>query len=143
VNTEFDGCLKRHRIKEFSRGTALVGKELKTAEQDFLEAKESFTREKYKWSTVQVYYAMFHCARALLYEKNYREQSHYCLIVAVRALYVDKKLLSHSLIESLQRAKTLRENADYYDNWSKDAAKSILESAEEFLTAAKKILTNK
>ncbi|MCK4233738.1 hypothetical protein KAX75_04865 [candidate division WOR-3 bacterium] len=31
--------------------------------------------------------------RALLYAKNYRERSHYCLIVAMRTLYVEKKLL--------------------------------------------------
>jgi len=54
---------------------------------------------------------MFHSARALLYARDYREKSHYCLIVALRHLYVDKKLLPASIVESLNRAKTLRENA--------------------------------
>ncbi len=134
MNSEFQGCLKRKKIQDFSRGKSLVEKELKTAEQDLLSAKTSFGNKNYKWTTVQSYYAMFHCARALLYSKNYREKSHHCLIIALRALYVDKNLLSHNLVESLQKAKMLRENADYYDDWSESSAKSLLKSAEDFLS---------
>jgi len=36
--------------------------------------------------------SMFHSTRALLFAKNYREHSHYCLIVAMRALYVETRL---------------------------------------------------
>ena len=115
MSAEFQECLKKGRIKKFSRGRALVGKELGTAEQDLTDARDSFRLKKYKWSTIQAYYSMFHSARALLYARDYREKSHYCLIVALRHLYVDKKLLPASIVESLNRAKTLRENADYYD----------------------------
>lgn len=76
---------------------------------------------------------MFHSARALLYARNYRERSHHCLIVAIRALYVEEKLLPLHLIEGLQKAKTLRESADYYDQWSKTGVETILKVAEEFL----------
>ncbi len=82
----FKECLKRGRIKEFSQGKALVNKELQTAERDLLDGKEGFEREKYKWSTIQNYYAMFHSARVLLYATNYREKSHHCLIIALRHL---------------------------------------------------------
>ena len=85
----FKECLKKGRIKEFSQGKDLVQKELKTAEKDLLDGKEGFERKKYKWTTIQSYYAMFHSARALLYAKNYREKSHHCLIIALRHLYVD------------------------------------------------------
>ena len=141
MNADFKECLRRKRIWEFSRGKSLAEKEIKTAEKDLNDGKEGLQREKYKWSTVQSYYAMFHSARALLYIKNYRERSHYCLIVALRALYTDKKLLSNTLVESLQRAKTLRENADYYDEWSKEVAESLLKSAEKFLTATRKLIS--
>lgn len=143
MSAEFQECLRKGKIQEFSRGKSLVEKELITAEKDLIDAKDSLEREKYKWATIQFYYSIFHSARALLYTKNYRERSHYCLIIALRALYVDKKLLSASLVEGLQRAKTLRENADYYDEWSKDAAESLLKVAEEFLTEAKEIIKNK
>lgn len=140
MNPEFEGCLKREKIKEFSQGKFLINKEIKTAESDFIEAKESFNRNKYKWSTVQSYYSMFHLARALLYNKNYREKSHYCLIVALKALYVESKQLPLSLLEILQRAKELREDADYYNEWSEITAKEILTKAEEFLKKTNEII---
>lgn len=143
MNADFEECLRRRRIWEFSRGKSLVAKELKTAEKDLGDGKEGLEREKYKWSTVQAYYSMFHSARALLYAKNYREKSHYCLIAALRALYVDKKLLPQSLIEALQNGKRLREQADYYDDWSKEGAESLLNAAKQFLSISKTLLHEK
>ncbi len=140
MNPEFEKCLKRGKIRVFSRGKALVDKEIRTARSDLEEAQESFRRVKYKWSTVQSYYSMFHSARALVYNKNYRERSHYCLIVALKALYVQTKQLSFSLVEALQKGKTLREQGDYYGDFSKTTAYELLESTEEFLNKASEIL---
>ena len=41
--------------------------------------------------------------------------SHYCLVVAMRALCIKTRLLPGSLIEALGKGKRLREDADYYD----------------------------
>jgi uncharacterized protein (UPF0332 family) len=136
----FEECLKRGKIKEFSQGKSLLTKEIKTAEKDLLDGKEGFEREKYKWTTIQSYYAMFHAARALLYNKNYREKSHYCLIIALRHLYVENGQLSFHFIEILQKGKALREDADYYDDWSKVGASEMLKFAEEFLNKVKEII---
>ena len=75
---------------------------------------------------IQSYYAMFHTARALLYAKNYREKSHFGLIIAIRHLYVETGELSVYFIEALQKGKDLREDADYYDDWSKIGAEEML-----------------
>lgn len=141
MSLEFEDCLKRGKIKEFSQGRSLSGKELKTAENDLRESQESYKDEKYKWATIQAYYSMFHSARALLYNRNYKEKSHYCLIIALRVLYVETRHLSVSFIEVLQRAKELRENADYYDEWSKISAQELVTKAAEFLEEAKKIIS--
>lgn len=101
----FEQCLARGKIKEFSQEKALVQKELQTAEKDLLDGREGFERGKYKWTTIQSYYVMFHSARALLYNKNYRERSHYCLIVALRHLYVSTGKLPGYFIESLQKGR--------------------------------------
>jgi len=140
MNPEFEKCLKRGKIRVFSRGKALVGKELAVAQSDLEEAQESFKRGKYKWATIQCYYSMFHSARALIYNKNYRERSHHCLIVALRALYVETKQLSFTFVEALQKAKTLREQADYYGEFSKITAEELLKDAKEFLGKASEIL---
>ncbi|MGB2844490.1 MAG: HEPN domain-containing protein [Candidatus Aminicenantaceae bacterium] len=140
MNSEFKDCLKKQKIKEFSRGKALVNKELKTAEEDLKTSKQSFNSKNYKWTTIQCYYSMFHSARALLYQKNYRERSPYCLIVALRVFYEEKGHLSVNLIEGFQKAKSLRENADYYDQWSKAGAEPLLDLAEKFLNSSIKLL---
>jgi uncharacterized protein (UPF0332 family) len=90
VNQEFEQCLQNKRIVSFARGRRLVKKELAVAGSDLAEAKVGYKNEHYKWSTIQGYYAMFHAARALVYSRGYREKSHYCLAVAVRALFVDE-----------------------------------------------------
>lgn len=140
MNPEFKDCLKKQKIKKFSRGKALVNKELKTAEDDLKTAKESFNNENYKWTTIQCYYSMFHSARALLYSKNYRERSHYCLTVALRVFYGEMGFLSIDLIEGFQKAKTLRENADCYDQWSKLGAEALLDIAKKFLNVSTKLI---
>ena len=139
MNLEFEKCLKRDKIKEFPRGKALAAKDLETAQEDLEVAEESFNNKNYKWSTVQSYYSMFHSARALLYAKNYRERSHYCLIVALRALYVEARLLPDSLIEALRKGKRLREDADYYNRWSEEGAKFALKVAKDFLKKAQEL----
>lgn len=136
----FEQCLEKGKIKEFSQGKALVQKELQTAEKDLLDGKEGFARGKYKWTTIQSYYVMFHSARALLYNKNYREKSHYCLSIALRHLYVDTGKLPGYFIESLQKGKALREDADYYDDWSQAGSEETLKLAEEFLNKAKETI---
>lgn len=136
----FEQCLKSGKIKEFSQGKALVKKELQTAGQDLIDGKEGFERKKYKWTTIQSYYVMFHAARALLYAKNYREKSHYCLIIALRHFYVETGKLPVYFIEALEKGKALREDADYYDDWSQIGAEQALNLAEEFLNKVKELV---
>jgi len=137
---EFQKCLENKKIKPFPKGKTLISKELEIAKEDWKTAKESLTRKNYKWSTIQSYYSMFHAARALLYNQGYRERSHYCLVVGIRELYVNKNLLSYTLLEALQLGKTLRENADYYAEFSQTGAKDMLDKAREFLEKADEIL---
>ena len=137
---EFENCIKRNKIREFSEGINLYPKECEAAAQDLKEARDSFSREQYKWSTIQSYYAMFHTARALLYKKRYREKSHYCLIIALKELYVSEGLIPVQFVEALVQGKNLRENADYYDDWSETSAKEMLDKAGDFLKRAKEIL---
>ena len=140
TNVDFNECLKRNKLTKFSKAKSFVLKEINSAKSDLETAIDSFKRENYKWATVQAYYAMFHTARALLYSKGYREKSHYCLIIALKALFVAERLLDTRLIEALQTAKTLRENADYDSDFSESSAETLVEKAQEFLEKAQEIL---
>ena len=133
TDPEFSECVKKNKLRVFPQGASLTHKELKTARQDYEDAVSSLTAGKFKWATIQSYYSMFHCARSLLYRSLYREKSHYCLITAIKSLYVDKGLIPAKYVEGLQRGKSLRENADYYDEWSETSAKHIIELASQFI----------
>lgn len=132
--------MERGKIKDFPQAKKLVSKELRLAKEDLRTAQESFEKKDYKWSTIQAYYSMFHTGRALIYKKGYREKSHFCLIEALKSLYVSEHILSSEFLEALQLGKTLRENADYYGDFDESGTESMLSSAEEFLAEAKKIL---
>ena len=56
---------------------------------------------------------MFHAARALLYWQGFREKSHYCLGISLRALFVETGKLSVEFLEAFNNAMLLRESADY------------------------------
>ena len=96
-----------------------------------------------KWATIQAYYSMFHSARALLYVKSLREHSHYCLVVSIKTLYVEPKVIPGHIVEGFQEAKNLREDADYYHRWSQAGCEKLLKIAEEFLEIAKKTVSLK
>jgi len=136
----FEDCLKTEKIKKFSRGKSLAPKEIRLAEEDLRIAQKSFKDENYRWCVIQTYYSMFHSARALLYFENYREHSHYCLIQAIKELYVKSGKLEVSFLEALIEAKNLREAADYYGEYSDTNAKKFLDKAENFIERVKEIL---
>jgi uncharacterized protein (UPF0332 family) len=140
VNQEFKQCLENKKIIPFARGKNLVKKELSIAKSDLLDAKAGYENQRYKWSTIQAYYAMFHAARALVYSQGYREKSHYCLAVALRALFVDEGTMDAPLVRDFLNAMNLREAADYEAEFSQSGAKAVIASAEKFIEKAIAIL---
>jgi uncharacterized protein (UPF0332 family) len=140
MSIEYDDCLKRGKIKPFSRCKYIAASELKSARADLERAKKTAGHGDIKWATVQLYYSMFHKARALLYGKNLREHSHYCLIEALRVLYVEKGQIPLTYAEALEEAKALREDADCYNRWSTEAYENMLNKADAFLSMSEDII---
>lgn len=141
MNQEFKQCLESKKIIPFTRGKNLIKKELSVAKSDLSDAKAGYENERYKWSTIQAYYAMFHAARALVYSQGYREKSHYCLAVALRALFVDGGTMDAQLVRDFLNAMSLRETADYEAEFSQSGAKAVITSAEKFIEKAVTILS--
>ncbi len=137
----FRDCLTRSKIKKFSRGKSLAPKEIRLAEEDLKIAQKSLQDRNYRWCIIQIYYSMFHSARTLLYFQNYKEHSHYCLIQAIKELYVKENKISIFFLEALIEAKNLREAADYYGEYSEENAKKLLKRAEEFIEKTKEIVS--
>jgi uncharacterized protein (UPF0332 family) len=140
VNIEFKQCLESKKIIPFARGKSLIQKELSIARSDLSDAKAGYENKRYKWSTIQGYYAMFHAARAFIYSRSYREKSHYCLAVALRALFVDEGKMDAQPVRDFLNAMNLREAADYEAEFSQSGAKAVIASAEKFIEKAIAIL---
>jgi len=136
ANRAFKECLNKRKIIPFPRARRLANKELIAAEEDLAEARDRFVHGKYKYATINAYYAIFHAARALLYSKDYRERSHYCLAVALGVLFVDEGLLKGRYVRMFQDIMALREDADYSGSFSKDGASMSISNAEEFIGVA-------
>ena len=143
MNQDFKKCLESGKITSFPKGEDLVGKELSIARSDLKDAIAGYESQRYKWSTIQAYYAMFHAARALILSLGYREKSHYCLSVALRALFVEGGKLDAQSGRDFLNAIHLREAADYEAEFSMDGAKAVIVSAERFIGKAMEILGSK
>jgi uncharacterized protein (UPF0332 family) len=83
---------------------------------------------------------MFHAARALLYSSGYRERSHRALITALRELFVKTGKLEEEMLDELENAMSLREEADYGLVFSEESAKEVIRNAGEFINTVRKIL---
>jgi uncharacterized protein (UPF0332 family) len=141
MNQAFKDCIEKKRIFEFPEAKKLVNKELSIAFDDLNEAKDRFKNGKYKYAIINAYYATFHSARALLYSKGYRERSHYCLYVAIDALFVRAGLSEKRFARILKDGMSLREDADYGGEFSKEGAALIISNAEEFIKKSEELLS--
>ncbi len=97
-------ALEKKKIISFPVGPKLISKELEAAKEDLFDAKDLFSRERFKSATTLAYYAIFHTARALLYKKRYREKSHIQLAFAIKAFYVDEGLLPQKYYDNFIQA---------------------------------------
>jgi uncharacterized protein (UPF0332 family) len=140
INLDYEECIKKGKIRPFSRGKSLTRREIDSAASDLKRAKKTYMDGDYKWATIQLYYSMFHSARALLYSRNLREHSHFCLVTAIRTLFVETEEFPSELLKGFKEAKSLREDADYYGRWSRKGCQRLLETAHRFLDQAKKLV---
>jgi len=138
LSPELKKLLEERKLTRIRKDRKLVLKEIAAARSDMKDAKESLERKKFKWATIQGYYSMFHSARALLFERSYREKGHYALMVAIRELYPDD--IEHSLIREFEHGMYQREEADYGLKFSEGGALDVIETAEKLFKRAKAIL---
>lgn len=140
VSREFRKAVEKKRIQKFAKAKSLVAKEIAAAQDDLSEARDRLKHDKHKYATITAYYSMFHAARALIYNKGYREKSHYYLLVALEALFVEKGLIDEELVKDFRTAMMLREGADYHGEFSREGAEASITSADNFLGKVREIL---
>lgn len=130
--SEFDDCLKRRGLARFNGGPDAVTRKLEAATEDISDARVMLEHAQWKRLTVTSYYAMFHAARALVMDAGYVEKSHFCLAVAFREIAGDSAE-GRQLALGLERARVLRENADYRSDFDEAGARAALTVAQRFV----------
>lgn len=65
VSPELQRLLAERKLMRASISKGMILKELEAARNDLRDSKDSLDRRKFKWTTIQAYYSMFHSARAL------------------------------------------------------------------------------
>ena len=83
---------------------------------------------------------MFHCIKALIFKKGYREKSHYCLLVAFKELYVKTGEMDKEFADNFEICMDIRQEADYGLSYKDKNAKIAVEDAEKLIKAAEIIL---
>ena len=137
--SEFEQCLKRRGLVRFESASDVVAREIASANEDLDDAALLLEHGRWKRLTITAYYAMFHAARALVFQAGYAEKSHYCLAVAFRELFADETE-GRELAMGLERARSLRENADYLAEHDEAAARAALAVARRFVRFAEQRL---
>ena len=108
--------------------------------EEAISASTSRRHGNDKWASIQAYYSMFHCTKALVLTKGFREKGHACLIVALRELYVGTGEMDRGLADDLEMVMDLRLEADYGLVHSADGARLAIEMAKGMLKATKDLL---
>ena len=129
---DFERCIKERRLVAIKISKEMIQKELESAEYDLERARNSLEEEDFKWAAVQSYYSMFHAAKALVLKRGYREKSHFCLIIALRELYVKQNRLYAEMVENLELCMSLRHEADYGLTYRQESAETAIKYAETF-----------
>jgi uncharacterized protein (UPF0332 family) len=64
----------------------------------------------------------------LLFKSGYREESHSAMKITFKSLYIETGILSGDTYNTLERGMSLRELADYKENYSQKGAEYLIQS---------------
>ena len=135
----FEECIKKGLIKKEPEAESWVKKEIKIAERFLKSARRTMEIEEYNVVELAAYLAAFHAARALLYAKGFKERSHICLGIAIKALYDDEMLRDY--MNTFDRIREMRHGIQYLGREpSKEECELVLSFASELIKLAKRIL---
>lgn len=133
---EFETCLERGALVKVTYPTEIAcSHELQIAQEDLGTAQVLLEHVLYRNTISTAYFAMFHAARALVLSRGYSETDHRCLAVAFEHFYGGSSK-GQELAHAFDRARGLREQADYTGVASKKDALDSVRVAVRFVESA-------
>ena len=108
------------------------------AKEILIEAEDALRQNHFGMSVNRSYYAMFTSARALLALKELDSSKHSGVISLFNQYIVKTGLFAEELSKFLQKAKRIREDADYGDfvKITQEDAESQIDHARKFVAEA-------
>jgi len=135
-----EDCFKFRLLRKIKPDKEKSKKSLEISENRIKEAKTALNLKIFNFVILESYMAMFHAARALLYNEGIQEKSHYAISIYLKEKYSNK--IPIPVINLLDIHRVERHEAIYgleYKPENKDA-ELALKDAEIFIAEIKKLL---
>ncbi|MBU2561870.1 MAG: HEPN domain-containing protein [Nanoarchaeota archaeon] len=113
---------------------------IKVAESKLEESERSLAAHLYESAVVFAYMAMFHAARAILFQDGYTEKSHFAIAVYLQEKHPAK--LGLDLINKFNTQRVMRHEGLYGldTDFKKEDAELAIKDAKEFLKKIKELI---
>ncbi len=139
----FKDCLSKGLIKKDKSAIGRVKKSLEIAERFLISAKKNLEIKEFEMSEIASYNSIFHSARSLLFNNEYTERSHFCVILALKELYKNNYELIE-LLNTFDKIRISRHNIQYGGILIDiEEAEFVYDFAKQFLDKTKKMLKEK
>lgn len=114
---------------------------LERAEKALKSAKLLQENGELEDAASRAYYAMFHAARAILFNKGISAKTHRGTISIFGEKIVKQRILSEEYADMLRKAFDLRQKSDYelYTELNAETVKEAIKNAEKFIKKAKEL----
>jgi uncharacterized protein (UPF0332 family) len=132
----FDACKKSGNLARVTVDPAIIGTELREAENDLEIAGNSFKDDNDKWAVKQSHRSMLHAFRALILMKGYEAKGVDCLKYAMDELYVKGKVFSSSILEDFEYGREIAKGNDCLCVYDRNDIEEILASTRVLIEKA-------
>ena len=133
-------CKKRGKIISNPDVIKRIEKEKEIGNHFFKSAQKVITIQEYDLTILASYNSCFHFIRALLYQKEYTEKSHFCLIQAVKEFYKEDLELQN-MLSFFNQIRSSRHEIQYRGTYSdKEECKQVLDFNEKLKDKVLEIL---
>ncbi|MDO8660770.1 MAG: HEPN domain-containing protein [Candidatus Woesearchaeota archaeon] len=139
--TNTEECLQKGLLKKGTPDFEKAESSLAIAEKRLEEVHKLINLDS-DLLLVQIYMAMFHTARALLFKDGIKERSHYCMFLYVKEKYGDK--LEARFLNELNALREQRHEILYGLEICKNSLKErqqLLSTAKDFLKQVRTLLS--
>jgi uncharacterized protein (UPF0332 family) len=132
-------CFEKGLLRRVPKNPDIINKTIEMAENDSVEAQNTYSSGSYVWAAVQAYTSMLNCARAILFFDGIKEKSHFCTVEYLRANYSGEYGDLIDKLDILRRERHLS-LYDSREHVTSEKVRERIEWCRQFLKKTKELL---